>query len=130
MILLAVIDDMAACAVSQGAFVSGDGIFDETVLQDACRTSKTKLHLFKTADALLDDIMRYADQTMQKVYELSEIAATKQVIENQARLQSFLEENLEIPVTFGGGFFSRRHLTKSESHRNRGRSQGRFPYRS
>lgn len=113
-IALAVLDDLDAAMTSEAAFVSNDGGFDEAVLNELCLPSCATLHFFKDIRGLHEDLNRYVTKSTKETMDLVEGIARQNVEQALPEIQSYLDENLQIPLTFGG-FLTRRHVERFDS---------------
>jgi len=113
-IALAILDDLDASMTSEAAFVSNDGVFDEAVLNELCLPSCATLHFFKDIRALHENLNKYVTKSTKETMDLVEGIARQEVEQALPEIQSYLDENLQMPITFGG-FLSRRQIEKFDS---------------
>lgn len=101
MICLSAIDDLATTSEKKGAFVSGDGIFDESAIDLLCKPMGVSLKLFKNLESLHEDLSRLLSSAALRSWEGERKLAFQAVEANINKIESFVEKNLEVPLILG-----------------------------
>jgi hypothetical protein len=109
-ICLAAIDDLVSSLDKTAASVSGDGIFEQRVLDQLCEAHGVKLILFASLQSLTDDLRKHLDEQQEKKWSDDETLAEQAVAGELPTIQKFLEANLEIPTRMG--LFRSRQILK------------------
>jgi hypothetical protein len=109
-ICLTAIDDLVSSSDNTAAFVSSDSIFEQSVLDQLCKTHAVKLILFGSLQSLTDDLRKHLDEQQEKEWSDDEKLAQQAVAAELATIQKFLEANLEIPARTG--LFRSRQILK------------------
>jgi PIN domain len=109
-ICLTAIDDLVSSSDKTAAFVSGDGIFEQSVLDELCEAHGVRLIFFGSLQALTDDLRKHLDEQQAKEWSDDEKFAEQAVRGELPTIQKFLEANLEIPTRMG--LFRRRQILK------------------
>jgi hypothetical protein len=100
-ICLTAIDDLVSSSDKAAAFVSSDGIFEQSVLDQLCGAHGVRLILFGSLQTLTDDLRKHLDEQQEKEWSDDEKLAQEAVTRELPKIQKFLEANLGIPTRMG-----------------------------
>jgi PIN domain len=109
-ICLTAIDDLVSSSDNKASFVSSDGIFEQSVLDQLCEAHAVKLILFGSLQSLTDDLRKHLDEQQEKEWSDDEKLAEQAVAAELHTIQKFVEANLEIPAKTG--LFRTRQILK------------------
>lgn len=100
-ICLTAIDDLISSSGNTAAFISSDGIFEQSVLDEMCEAHRVRLILFDSLQGLTDDLRKHLDERQEKEWSHDEQLARDAVARERSKIQQFLEANLGIPTSMG-----------------------------